>query len=477
MRTVRPALVAGTATLALVAFALAASSPPPRSATVPPAQFAAVAAAEVRSALTPPVPAGVSVVDPFGVVSRSTVTPASDVGDIPVVALLAYQRAASIVSEVDRSCGITWTVLAALGRVESDHGRTGGAVLGDDGVSTPAIRGVALDGRGPVARIRDTDAGVVDGDRRWDRAVGPMQILPSTWAAVGVDADGDGVRSADDLDDAALGAAVFLCAAPGDLTTLSGLRTAIHRYNPSNAYVDEVLAVERRYRAGGYGVPGGPAYGDPTVSVRALAALPSSAQPALQDGTGEHHAQHAPHHGDPVAPVPPPTTGPTPDPTTPGPTTPGPTTPGPTTPGPTTPGPTTPDPTTPGPTTPDPTTPGPTTPDPTTPGPTTPDPTTPGPTTPGPATPETRTGVLTDCGTAAEPAWCLDETTLDVGDADYLAGTALGDFDGDGTVETNTAELTGLVDTEITVAVTTTAGEPPVLLAIGDLGYVAPEGH
>jgi hypothetical protein len=448
MRTVRPAPVAVTATLAVVALAVAASSPQPRPATVPTAQVTAVAAAEVRSALAPPVPAGVSVVDPLGVVTRSTTTPASDVGEIPVVALLAYQRAAFVVAEVDRSCGLTWTMLAALGRVESDHGRTGGAVLGDDGVSTPAIRGAALDGRGPVARIRDTDAGVVDGDRRWDRAVGPMQILPSTWAAVGVDADGDGVRSADDLDDAALGAAVFLCAAPGNLTTLSGLRTAIHRYNPSDAYVTEVLAVERQYRAGDYDVPGGPAYGDPAVSVRAVAALPSSARPGLQDSTGEHHAKHvahphaeqvghAPDHGDPVAPDPvhppepvldpPPTTDPEPDPTTPDPTT--------------------------------------------------PDPTTPDPTTPEPATAETRTGVLTDCGTAAEPAWCLDGTTLDVGDADYLAGTALGDFDGDGTVETNADELTGLVDTEITIAVTTTADEPPVLLAIGDLDYVAPEGH
>jgi hypothetical protein len=451
MRTVRPARVAVTAGLALTALALAASSP--RLAAVPAALVTPVAAAPSPAVTGTTAPASASVVDPLGVVLRSTTPPASDVGEIPSVALLAYQRAASVLGDVDKTCGLSWTVLAAVGRVESDHGRTGGAVLGDDGVSTPAIRGVALDGDGPVARIRDTDAGLVDGDRRWDRAVGPMQILPSTWSAVGVDADGDGVRSADDIDDAALGAAVFLCAAPGDLTTRSGLRTAIHRYNPSNAYVDEVLAVERQYRAGDYDVPGGPAYGDPLVSVRAVAALPSSAQPGLQDGTGEHHAkhvahphaeqvQHAPDHGDPVAvdpvhppePVldPPPTTDPEPDPVTP---------------------------------------------DPTTPDPVTPDPTTPDPTTPEPATPETRTGVLTDCGTAAEPAWCLDETTLDVGDVDYLAGTALGDFDGDGTVETNADELTGLVDTEITITVTTTADEPPVLLAIGDLDYVAPEGH
>ncbi|GAW48191.1 MULTISPECIES: lytic transglycosylase domain-containing protein [unclassified Nocardioides] len=434
MRTVRPARVAVTAGLALAALAVAASSPHP--AAVPAALVTPVAAAPAPAVTGTTAPTGASVVNPLGVVSRSTTSPASDAGEIPSVALLAYQRAASVIGDVDRTCGLTWTVLAAVGRVESDHGRTGGAVLGDDGVSTPAIRGVALDGSGPVARVRDTDAGLVDGDRRWDRAVGPMQILPSTWSAVGVDGDGDGTRSADDIDDAALGAAVFLCAAPGDLTTRSGLRTAIHRYNPSDAYAEEVLAVERRYRAGDYDIPGAPADGAPAVSVRAVAALPSSSQPGIQDGTGEHHApgvahphaeqvRQAPDHDgaghlgtvDPVHPPepvldPPPSTDPEPDPTT-----------------------------------------------------------------PDPATPETRTGVLTDCGTIAEPAWCLDETALDVGDADYLAGTALGDFDGDGTFETNADELAGLVDTEITVDVTTTADEPPVLLAIGDLDYVAAERH
>ena len=176
--------------------------------------------------------------------------------DIPDTALAAYQRAAVVMEQVDESCGLSWTLLAAIGRVESDHGRYAGSQLLTDGTSSPEIRGVPLDGRGPVAKIPDTDGGRLDRDTLWDRAVGPMQFLPSTWSVVGVDADSDGVRSPHDIDDAALATAVFLCSAPGSLDTRTGLRTAILRYNPSSSYVASVLAVERSYRAGDFDTPG-----------------------------------------------------------------------------------------------------------------------------------------------------------------------------------------------------------------------------
>ena len=118
------------------------------------------------------------------------------------------------------------------------------------GVSTPLIRGVALNGEGPVKAIRDTDAGRLDGDERWDRAVGPMQFLPSTWVYSGVDADGDGVRSPDDLDDAALAAGVYLCSGAGGLDTPEGLRAAVLRYNQSDSYADTVIALAKAYAAG-----------------------------------------------------------------------------------------------------------------------------------------------------------------------------------------------------------------------------------
>ncbi|WP_460820876.1 lytic transglycosylase domain-containing protein, partial [Nocardioides ungokensis] len=213
--------------------------------------------------------------------------------DIPAVAMLAYERAAAVMDQVDASCGLSWTLLAAIGRVESDHGRYGGAQLLTDGTSVPEIRGPALDGKGPFAMIRDTDAGRLDGDPVWDRAVGPMQFLPSTWAVVGVDADSDGVRSPNDINDAALATAVFLCSAPGSLDTRSGLRAAVYRYNPSSAYVASVLAVERAYRQGDFTMPGGILQSSPITTI--LSTRSSAPAPGGQGGSdqqGQSKGQH-----------------------------------------------------------------------------------------------------------------------------------------------------------------------------------------
>ncbi len=91
--------------------------------------------------------------------------------------------------------------------------------------------------------MRDTDAGALDGDKRFDRAVGPMQFLPSTWAVVAVDGDDDGKRNVEDINDAALGSAVYLCAGNGDLSTKAGAEAALLRYNHSKAYVAKVMAI------------------------------------------------------------------------------------------------------------------------------------------------------------------------------------------------------------------------------------------
>jgi Transglycosylase SLT domain len=121
--------------------------------------------------------------------------------DIPPDLLVTYQEAAT-------NCpGLPWPVVAAIGKVETDHGR-------DEG---------------------DSDAG----------AVGLMQFLPATWEAYQADGDGDGVADIEDSDDAIYGAVRLLCANGGD--SPATLQTAIGNYNREDAYVDQVLAVAATY--------------------------------------------------------------------------------------------------------------------------------------------------------------------------------------------------------------------------------------
>ena len=175
--------------------------------------------------------------------------------DLPLAAEHAYRRAARQIAETDPGCGLPWTLLAGIGRVESDHGRYDGARLGTNGVSRPQIIGVRLDGRGPVAAIRDTDNGRWDHDRVWDRAVGPMQFIPSTWRTVARDGDGDGRSSPNDLHDATLAAAAYLCSGYGSVLGEAAMSAAVYRYNQDDYYVALVLAFERGYRTGVFVMP------------------------------------------------------------------------------------------------------------------------------------------------------------------------------------------------------------------------------
>jgi membrane-bound lytic murein transglycosylase B len=177
------------------------------------------------------------------------------VNGIPAAALAAYRRAAQLVDAADPQCRVDWALIGAIGKVESDHGRYGGNGLDRDGTVRPGILGIALDGRNDTAVIRDSDGGRLDRDGTWDRAVGPMQFIPATWRTVGVDANNDGVKDPQNLYDAATATAVYLCSGPGDLSTADGARSAVLRYNHSDAYADEVLAIAEGYRNGFTVVP------------------------------------------------------------------------------------------------------------------------------------------------------------------------------------------------------------------------------
>ena len=193
---------------------------------------------------------------------------------IPNVALNAYRVAAARMTNSSPDCGIDWSLLAGIGRVESNHGRFGGATLNADGTSSPKIMGPPLNGA-QFAFIRDTDGGSFDGDSSVDRAVGPMQFIPSTWRAYGVDADGSGSADPFNINDAALGAAHYLCVAGGNLRTDAGQRTAVMAYNHSDSYVNEVLALAHAY-ASGIPVADIPLVGNTTGAVPAPGAYGTS---------------------------------------------------------------------------------------------------------------------------------------------------------------------------------------------------------
>jgi membrane-bound lytic murein transglycosylase B len=235
----------------------------------------------------------------------SQIVSASSASAIPATALAAYQRAETVIDRADTSCHLPWQLLAAIGRVESDHGRANGNTLSPSGVAQPGIFGSALDGTAGVSKIADTDAGQYDGDTSFDRAVGPMQFIPSTWSTVGVDGDGDGKRDPQDINDAALAAAVYLCSGNEDLSTSSGQSTAVYRYNHSASYVATVLSVMQSYVAGDYTAA-------PDDSLPATYYEPD---PVPSDGPkkSKHKAkQHHPQQSLPTGPVTstPPTTAP-----------------------------------------------------------------------------------------------------------------------------------------------------------------------
>uniref|UniRef100_UPI000625D823 lytic transglycosylase domain-containing protein n=1 Tax=Streptomyces odonnellii TaxID=1417980 RepID=UPI000625D823 len=173
---------------------------------------------------------------------------------IPATVLAAYRQAEQALKESSPGCNLPWQLLAAIGKVESGQAR--GGRVDAFGTTLSPILGPVLNGVG-FANITDTDGGAYDGDTTHDRAVGPMQFIPSTWATWGQDANNDGRKDPNNIYDAALAAGQYLCAGNRDLSIEADLHQAILGYNHSQEYLNTVLSWFEYYKNGTHVVPDG----------------------------------------------------------------------------------------------------------------------------------------------------------------------------------------------------------------------------
>ena len=165
---------------------------------------------------------------------------------IPSMALAAYRNAEQKMATADPGCGISWNLLAGIGRIESGHAN--GGATDARGTAVHPIYGPALDGTLPGNDvIVESNA---SGQVSYARAMGPMQFLPGTWARYASDGDGDGVADPQNLYDSTLSAARYLCSGGLNLRDQSQVMTAILRYNNSIAYARNVLGWAAAYATG-----------------------------------------------------------------------------------------------------------------------------------------------------------------------------------------------------------------------------------
>ncbi|MEV5833782.1 lytic murein transglycosylase [Nocardia sp. NPDC052112] len=162
---------------------------------------------------------------------------------IPEIVLAAYRNAELALESSMPGCGLSWSLLAGIGRIESLH--AGGGRTDAAGTTVTPIFGPALDGSLPGNEvIKAADGTAV-------RAIGPMQFLPGTWSLYAADGNGDGVADPHNVFDAALAAGKYLCSGGLNLRDPQQELRAVLRYNNSLSYAANVLSWSAAYRTGG----------------------------------------------------------------------------------------------------------------------------------------------------------------------------------------------------------------------------------
>jgi membrane-bound lytic murein transglycosylase B len=165
---------------------------------------------------------------------------------IPAIVLSAYRNAERMMAAAAPACGVSWNLLAGIGRIESLHAN--GGATDTRGTAVRPIYGPALDGTLPgnevIVQSRSADRVT------YARAMGPMQFLPGTWSRYASDGDGDGKADVQNVYDASLATARYLCSGGLNLRDQGQVMAAILRYNNSVAYARNVLGWAAAYATG-----------------------------------------------------------------------------------------------------------------------------------------------------------------------------------------------------------------------------------
>jgi hypothetical protein len=161
---------------------------------------------------------------------------------IPGVVLDAYLHAQNVLGVSEPGCHLPWWLLAGIGKIESSQAENG--EVDTNGTTLRPILGPELNGGNGFAALPAINGGEWTGDPVWQRAVGPMQFLPSTWLEWGNGGNPNNVY------DAALAAGRYLCADGRDLSQPAQQAAAVFSYNHSDSYVQIVLVWANAYRNG-----------------------------------------------------------------------------------------------------------------------------------------------------------------------------------------------------------------------------------
>jgi transglycosylase-like protein with SLT domain len=284
---IRRGVTGTTVAAAVMATVAAAQGPqPPAPHKAAPLSLTATGGTSFYTDVPPPLP------PEKGAAQRAAAgkaaPPGAGVADIPATVFAAYRAAEAAIARGEPGCHLPWQLLAAIGKVESVHARNGR--VDAHGTASPPILGPRLNGNG-FANITDTDDGAYDGDTLFDRAVGPMQFIPSTWARWGSDGNNDGRADPNNVFDAALAAGHYLCAGGRNLALPQAIDQAILSYNYSAQYLATVKSWFVYYKTGYRVVPDG---SGPVPPPPDSGGSPATSPTAPPSGPGAPHAPGAP---------------------------------------------------------------------------------------------------------------------------------------------------------------------------------------